>query len=674
MEERQRYREVLAINRAIAGAEDYGEVLRLVVERTAAFTGASACVLVLSQEDGLARVVRSVGIDPAKAAQLAVPLTERIDHELCALLGFHATDRFVGVPVIGKEGLMGILAVYRDESPAVDGVPDDQRVAEFDEELISAFADQAAIALDGAERARRLGNKEALRQSEERLRALADSIPQLSWTAQPDGAITWYNRRWYEFTGTTAEQMEGSGWQSVHDPATLPEVLRRWREAIAAGTALDMEYPLRGADGKYRRFLTRAFPLKDSRGNVTQWFGTNTDVTELVEAQEALREADRHKTDFLGMLSHELRNPLAPIRSSLYLLDRVPADSEQAMHAKEVIRRQTEHLNRLIDDLLDVTRISRGKIELDRRKVDVRESLRRICDDHQTLFQGRGIELRVEMASGPVWVEADETRLTQLVGNLLQNAAKFSHEGGAITASLGSADGHAVLRVRDDGIGIAPDLLPRVFEQFVQAASGLARPKGGLGLGLALVKGIAELHGGSVSARSEGLGRGSEFVVELPLALPPGPTAPARFPARLPAPVAGATEVLIIDDNVDAAQSIAEVLELDGHRVHVATDGLSGIMKAHELKPDVVLCDIGLPDVDGYEVARALRADDGLRSTRLIALSGYAQAEDRRRAKEAGFDAHLAKPASLEALLAAVTGRDRPAAAQPPLESPGADL
>lgn len=672
MKERQRYREVLAINRAIAGAEDYGEVLRLVVERTAAFTGASACVLVLSQEDGLARVVRSIGIDPAKAAQLAVPLTERIDRELCKLLGFQATDRFVGVPVIGKEGLMGILAVYRDESPAVEGVHD-QLSSAFEDELISAFADQAAIALDSAERIRQLGNEEAIRQSEERLRALADSMPQLSWTAQPDGAITWYNRRWYEYTGTTPEQMEGSGWHRVHDPATLPEVLRRWQESIATGTALDMEFPLRGADGRYRRFLTRVFPLKDSRGNVTQWFGTNTDVTELVEAQEALREADRRKTDFLGILSHELRNPLAPIRSSLYLLDRAPADSEQAMHAKEVIHRQTEHLNRLIDDLLDVTRISRGKIELDRRKVDVRQVLRRICDDHQTLFRGRGIELRVEMVPGPVWVEADETRLTQLIGNLLQNAAKFSHEGGIITASLGSADGQAELRVRDDGIGIAPDLLPRVFEQFVQAASGLARPKGGLGLGLALVKGIAELHGGIVSARSEGLGRGSEFVVKLPLALPPEPNAPARLPAPLPAAGTRAIEVLVIDDNLDAAESIAEVLKMEGHRVHVATDGLSGIMKAHELKPDVVLCDIGLPDVDGYEVARALRADDSLRSTRLIALSGYAQAEDRRRAREAGFDAHLAKPASLEALLAAVTGRDRPAAAQPPLESPVAD-
>jgi CheY-like chemotaxis protein len=253
-----------------------------------------------------------------------------------------------------------------------------------------------------------------------------------------------------------------------------------------------------------------------------------------------------------------------------------------------------------------------------------------------------------------VWVDADETRITQLIGNLLQNAAKFSHEGGAITANVCSADGKAEICVRDHGIGIAPDLLPRVFEQFVQAAGGLARPKGGLGLGLTLVKGIAELHGGTVSARSDGLERGAEFVVSLPLA-PAGPTAPAPPTTNLRPPVARASDVLVIDDNVDAAESIADVLRLEGHRVHVATDGLSGITKARELKPDVILCDIGLPDVDGYEVARTLRADGGLRSTRLVALSGYAQPEDRRRAREAGFDAHLAKPVSVAALIASMT-------------------
>jgi PAS domain S-box-containing protein len=486
--------------------------------------------------------------------------------------------------------------------------------------------------------------EEALRQSEQRLRALADSMPQLAWTAQADGYITWYNQRWYEYTGTTPEQMEGWGWQSVHAPATLPDVLHRWRESIATGTAFEMEFPLRGADGKFRRFLTRVFPLKDSRGAVTQWFGTNTDVTELVEAQEALLESDRRKNEFIGVLSHELRNPLAPIRSSLYLLDRAPPGSERAARAREIIHRQTGHLSRLVDDLLDVTRISRGKIELQRSRIDAREVVRRACDDHRTLFHDRGLELRVEI-SDPVWIEADETRIAQVVGNLLQNAAKFSREGGTVIVSVGTAADQAEVRVRDDGIGITGDLMPRLFQPFVQAEGGLARTKGGLGLGLALVKGLVELHGGSVRAFSGGAGRGSELVVSLPLSPAPEQSAPAPLPAA----ATRGMEILVIEDNVDAARSIAEVLEMEGHRVHVATDGLSGIAKARELRPEVVMCDIGLPDIDGYEIARTLRAD-GLRSTRLIALSGYAQHEDRQRAKEAGFDAHLPKPPPLDEL------------------------
>ena len=676
--------------------------------------------------------------------------------------------------------------------------------------------------------------EEALQQSEERLRALADSMPQLAWTARSDGYITWYNRRWYEFTGTTPEQMEGWGWQSVHDPTTLPAVLQRWKESIATGRSFEMEFPLRGADGKFRRFLTRVFPLRDPGGNVAQWFGTNTDVTELVEAQEtltvvtrlyavlsrvneaivrtgderqlyeeicrivaedggfplvwvglvnerqvvpaasagratdylremrvevegelgqgptgtcirearsvinddfstnpstwpwreptsrhglrasaafplrragqvigaltfyaskpgaftaeqvkllealsadisyaldamrherlrteaeralreseqSLREEDRRKNEFIAMLSHELRNPLAPIRHGLYLLDRAPPGSERAARAREIIYRQTGHLTRLVDDLLDVTRISRGKIELQRARVDAREVVRRACDDYRALFHERKLELRVETFD-PVWIEADETRMAQVVGNLLHNAAKFSREGGIVTVSVGASDGQAQIRVNDDGIGISPELLPHLFEPFVQADGGLARTKGGLGLGLALVKGLAELHGGTARAHSEGAGRGAEFVVTLPSAAPPAQ--PARVPAATVA--TRVIEVLVIEDNVDAAHSIAEVLEMEGHRVHVATDGLSGIAKARELKPEVVLCDIGLPDVDGYQIARTLRSDDRLRSTRLVALSGYAQPEDRRRAAEAGFDDHVAKPPSLGALLASV--------------------
>jgi len=415
----------------------------------------------------------------------------------------------------------------------------------------------------------------------------------------------------------------------------------------------DFELDVVFDDGTVRHLLGNAAPICGDDGKPQGSVGAFIDITERKRAEDELRESDRHKSEFLGVLSHELRNPLGPIRNSIYLLDRVPPSGEQAAKAKEVIRRQTEHLTRLVDDLLDLTRISRGKVDLQRARIDLRDVLRRSCEDHRFLFQGQGVELHVETAD-PVWVEADETRISQVVGNLLQNAAKFTREGGTVTASIGVADGQAVFRVRDDGIGIAPDLLPRVFEPFVQAEGDLARTKGGLGLGLALVKGLVELHGGSVHACSAGVGRGSEFLVKLPLAhTPKQPTTVliASTPTR-------AMEILVIDDNVDAAETIAAVLAVEGHRVRVATDGRSGIAKAREFKPEVILCDIGLPDIDGYEIARTLRADDALRSTRLIALSGYAQPEDRRLAKEAGFDAHISKPSALDALLAAIVAKN----------------
>jgi two-component system CheB/CheR fusion protein len=372
------------------------------------------------------------------------------------------------------------------------------------------------------------------------------------------------------------------------------------------------------------------------------------------EAREALREADRRKDQFLAVLSHELRNPLAPIRNSIWLLDRFPPGSRQATLAREVIGRQTGHLARIVDDLLDVTRISKGKIELRRAHLELGELVRRACDDHRTLFQDHGIELRVE-APGPAWVDADATRITQVIGNLLQNAAKFGRRGGTVVVELAEAGGDALIRVRDDGAGISPDLLPRLFEPFVQAEDDLARSRGGLGLGLALAKSLAELHGGSIGARSDGPGRGSEFVVRLPLV--PAPRASTRAPIR--AEPTGALEILVIEDNEDEARSLAALLESEGHRVHVASSGQSGIAKAHELEPAVILCDIGLPDVDGYEVARTLRAGEHS-SARLIALTGYALPEDRRRAREAGFDAHVAKPPAVDALLELVkTGAER---------------
>ena len=373
---------------------------------------------------------------------------------------------------------------------------------------------------------------------------------------------------------------------------------------------------------------------------------------ELERALEVLHQSDSRKSEFIAVLSHELRNPLAAIRSSLYLLDHAPQDRERSARAREIIRRQTGHLVRMVEDLLDVTRISRGKIELRPARFDAREVVRRICDDHRAAFEDRGVDLRVD-APDSTPIETDETRFAQIVGNLLHNAAKFTREGGSVVVRVRAVERQAEISVRDDGLGIPPDLLPRLFEPFVQAAGGLARTRGGLGLGLALVKGLVELSGGTVRARSEGVDQGAEFVLTFPL-VPAVDRAVPVPPTLRASPGRAGVQVLVIEDNLDAAHSLADVLTLEGHHVHVATSGTSGIAKARELKPAVILCDLGLPDVDGYEIARTIRADEALRSTRLIAVSGYAQPEDRERAVRAGFDVHIAKPPSIDVLLAAV--------------------
>jgi PAS domain S-box-containing protein len=500
------------------------------------------------------------------------------------------------------------------------------------------------IRIYGADVTRRAGAEAALRDSESRFRALADSMPQLAWTARPDGHVTWYNHRWYEYTGTTPEQVEGWGWQLVHEPGALPEILRRWRESLSTGITFEMESPLRGVDGGYRRFLTRVLPLRDSEGEVLQWFGTSTDVTDLVEAEESLREASRRKDEFLGMLSHELRNPLAPIRNSIYLV-RHAKDAAQAARALDVIARQTEHLTRIVDDLLDVTRIARGKIELHRSRVDLRELVAHAGDDLRPVMAERGVAFRTELPPEPVWADADATRVAQVVGNLLHNAAKFSRRGGEATLSLRALGAEAEISVTDTGVGIAPKLLAQVFEPFVQGERTLARTEGGLGLGLAVVKAVAELHGGSVRAESAGEGRGATFVVRLPTS--------ASGAAQPVAPAAGSTEraarprrILVVDDNRDAAETLALIVTMLGHEAAVAFDGPAALEQLRRDPFDTVLCDIGLPGMSGYEVARALRASHGA-DLRLIAVSGYARPEDVQEAAASGFDGHVRKPCDL---------------------------
>jgi signal transduction histidine kinase/DNA-binding response OmpR family regulator len=360
-----------------------------------------------------------------------------------------------------------------------------------------------------------------------------------------------------------------------------------------------------------------------------------------------IQEANRGKDEFLAMLAHELRNPLAPVLHSLHVL-RLGGEPRAVELARDMIERQVRHMTRLIDDLLDVSRITRGKIRLQKRTVELAEVVGRAVDSSRPLIESRDHHLDVTLPHAPVHLVADPTRLEQVFANLLNNAAKYTEPGGLIRLSAECRGREAVVRVRDTGIGIPPQLLPRVFELFMQAHQNLDRAQGGLGIGLTLVRTLVEMHGGRVEAHSAGPGNGSEFAVHLPLPEEvPEPVAeanPAGPPALAP------LRVLVVDDNRDAAESLAMLLRLDGHEVRLAHDGPAALDAAGDFRPEVVLLDIGLPGMSGHDVARRLHGGHGGAPPLLVAMTGYGQEEDRRRSREAGFDHHLVKPVDPQVL------------------------
>jgi PAS domain S-box-containing protein len=415
-------------------------------------------------------------------------------------------------------------------------------------------------------------------------------------------------------------------------------------------------------DGNPKVFLNNLVGVVED-GQLVRVWGTQLDITERKQLEEELRRradelaaADRRKDQFLAMLAHELRNPLAPIRNAVELMHQVETSDPGFQQSREMVERQVRHLARLVDDLLDVSRITHGSIRLRKEAVDLGMVAERAVEATRSLIDSRGHQFLLELPDSPVRLEADPARLEQIMANLLNNAAKYTMPGGRIGLSVGIQDHEAVIRVRDTGIGVPPDVLERVFEPFVQSEGTLARTEGGLGVGLTLVRSLAEMHGGSVEAHSPGLGQGSEFVVRLPVGSPaptvaaPGPQAAAAAPAR-------PLRVLVVEDNLDAAESMAGLLNLWGHRVRVVHDGRSALEAARAEQPDAVLLDIGLPGLDGYEVARRLRRDLGMRQSVLVAMTGYGQPEDRRRSRESGIDHHFVKPVEpslLRELLAGV--------------------
>jgi PAS domain S-box-containing protein len=459
------------------------------------------------------------------------------------------------------------------------------------------------------------------------------------------------------------------GWRQCVHPEDLPRAEEDVQRSLADGEFFS-EWRAVWPDGGVHWLRAQGKVLFDEAGRPERMIGINMDVTRRREAEESLRqrteelqEADRRKDEFLAMLAHELRNPLAPLHNTLELLALQGDDPAAVAVAREVMERQVRQMVRLVDDLLDVSRITRGKIALRKAPVDLAAVVATAVDTSRPLIEARRHTLTISLPERPVRIEADAARLAQVLANLLNNAAKYTEVGGRIDLTAERADGEIVLRVGDNGTGISPEMLPRIFDLFTQAESGLDRAQGGLGIGLTLARRLVEMHGGTVEAASDGPGRGSDFVVRLPVLTEPAAEAaagPAKSFTGRPA-ADGSRRVLVVDDNVDSAESLALLLELYGHDVRLAHDGLTALEEVWASAPDVVLLDIGLPKMDGYAVARRLREEPSLAHVRLIAMTGYGQEEDRLRAREAGFDHHLVKPVDLDSLRELLAGSEPPA-------------
>ena len=501
-----------------------------------------------------------------------------------------------------------------------------------------------------------------LRDAEERMRSVVDHVVDGIITIDERGHIASFNPAAEKIFGYSRAEVMGSNVKMLMPEPYHSEHDGYIRNYVGTGQAKIIGIG-REVTGKRKDGAVFPMELAVSEFHIGErrfFTGIVRDITERKRLQEELQqrlrdlaETDRQKNEFLAMLSHELRNPLAPLRNALYLLKNAP-DGAMAAEVHGMMERQLQQLVRLVDDLLDISRIIRGKIELRREHLDLRQAVERAAETARPVLDVYGHTLSVSLPPEALRVSGDLVRLAQVISNLLTNAAKYSRASAPIEVSVRREGAEALVAVKDRGVGIPAALLPRVFDLFVQGDHALARSQGGLGIGLTLVKRIVEMHDGTVCALSEGEGRGSEFRIRLP-ALPQqqAPDAPSeRSPCHGPP-----RRVLVVDDNVDAAESIAKILQLFGHRVRCEHHGQAALEAAREYAPEVIVLDIGLPGMDGYEVARRLRAMTELGGASIVAVTGYGQDEDRRRAREAGFDQHLTKPVDPEALQAFVTGR-----------------
>lgn len=546
----------------------------------------------------------------------------------------------VTIPLFEQGRFVALLAVHRSRPHA------------WSDDEMWMIEETAARVWAAAERARA---EQRLAASEERFRSLVSIVTDVSWACDPSGRLASHQPAWAAYTGQEWAQQRGFGWVAAIHADDRERLRAAWQRAVESGR-YEVEYRLwHAASAGHRLVIARGMPLSDDNGAVREWVGSCNDVHDERRAAEELRSADRRKDEFLATLAHELRSPLAPIANGLHAIDMAGDDAAAVGRARKSMQRQLAHMVHLVDDLLDVSRISHGKIALRRRRVDIVVPLLQAVETARPAIDAAGHSLQLDLPDRPTWVDADETRLSQVFANLLHNAAKFTGADGRIGLSVHLEAGAVRVAVDDSGAGIPPDMLDRVFDMFSQADASAEKAHGGLGIGLALSRALVELHGGTIVAASDGPGRGSRFEVSLPLAEAPVEAAAAAEPLR-PAAGRASRQILVVDDNADSAATLSLMLELTGHQVRTASGGLEALAAAAERMPELVLLDIGMPGMNGYETAQRLRLLPGGSELTLIAQTGWGQDGDRARARDAGFDGHLVKPIDLSLLHALLDG------------------
>ena len=486
--------------------------------------------------------------------------------------------------------------------------------------------------------------EEKLRETVAKYHTIANALPQIVFGTRPDGYTDFYNQQWYDYTGIAVGSADGEGWLALCHPDDQAFTMKKWQHSLATGEPYEIEYRLRNHLGQYRWVLGRARPVRDEHSVIQRWIGTCTDIHEHKLAQESLQQSDRRKDEFLAMLAHELRNPLAPIATAADLLLRSTLDEEGVWQLSEVIARQARHMTRLIDDLLDASRVTRGLVNLDMQPVDMNTVATEALEQIRPLLESKAHHLDIRLPAEPTLVLGDKLRLTQLLVNVLGNAIRYTASGGRIALEMAVQGGQLTLSVQDNGIGMSGELVEVAFELFTQGERSADRSQGGLGIGLALVRSLVELHGGTVAVHSAGVGLGSKVTIGLPSLQHEGGKPPVDVDEATASPASGSLRILVVDDNADAARLLGMFLELLGHEVFVQFHPADAIECARKVLPDLCLLDIGLPDMDGYTLARQLRLISGLQTTILAAVTGYSQPRDKRAAFDAGFDFHFAKP------------------------------